>query len=65
MSEASVKRLFSESNLSLRRLVRYFDELNDADAGQPLEQRFGISVVLATWLWGYGVFAGLRRLRVD
>lgn len=45
----------------LKRLLRDFDELNDADAGLPLAQRFGTTVVLAMRPWGYGVFSSLRR----
>lgn len=45
----------------LERLVREFDELNDDDAGLPLDQRFGTSVCLAIREWEYGLFADLRK----
>jgi len=45
----------------LQRLVRELDELNDADAGLPIDQRHGTTVVLATRPWGFGVFADLRK----
>lgn len=45
----------------LKRLMREFNDLNDADAHLPLDQRFGLTVVLAMRPWGYGVFDGLRK----
>lgn len=45
----------------LERLVRDFSELNQADAGLELKQRFGTTVVLAMRPWGYGVFSGMRK----
>lgn len=45
----------------LAQLARDFDELNDEDAGLPLNQRFGTTVVMAVRDWRYGLFADLRR----
>lgn len=41
----------------LQKLVRELDELNNADAGLPIDERNGATVVLAMRPWGYGVFA--------
>ena len=57
--------LSSESNAELQkkmeRLAREFDELNNHDAGLPLEQRHGVTMVIAMGDWRYGMFADLRR----
>lgn len=57
--------LSKESNAAfqrkLERLVHEFDELNNDDAGLPLDQRFGTTVVMAIREWEYGLFADLRR----
>lgn len=57
--------LSSKSNAELQkkmqRLAREFDELNNADAGLPLEQRQGMTMVLAVSNWRFGLFDGLRR----
>jgi len=45
----------------MERLAREFDELNDEDASLPLEQRFGVTVVMAISDWRFGMFADLRR----
>lgn len=45
----------------LDRLAREFDELNDDDAGLPLEQREGVTMVMAMSDWRFGLFADLRR----
>lgn len=45
----------------LERLVREFNELNNDDAGLPLDKRFGTTAVLAVREWQYGLFAHLRR----
>ncbi len=57
--------LSKESNAEFQRkvkkLVREFDELNNDDAGLPLEHRHGHTVVLAMRSWKYGLFAPYRR----
>ncbi len=45
----------------MERLAREFAELNDDDAGLPLEQRHGVTMVVAMSDWRFGLFAGLRR----
>ncbi|MCB1791181.1 MAG: XRE family transcriptional regulator [Gammaproteobacteria bacterium] len=45
----------------MERLAREFDELNDDDAGLPLEQRHGVTMVVAMSDWRFGLFADLRR----
>lgn len=57
--------LSRQSNARLQdkmaRLAREFDELNDADAGLPLAQRHGVTMVIAMGDWRFGLFADLRR----
>jgi DNA-binding Xre family transcriptional regulator len=45
----------------MERLARAFDELNDDDTGLPLEQRNGLTVVLAMRRWNFGLFDPLRK----
>ncbi|MCB1775066.1 MAG: helix-turn-helix transcriptional regulator [Gammaproteobacteria bacterium] len=45
----------------MQRLAREFDELNDEDAGLPLDQRFGVTMVIAMSDWRFGLFSGLQR----
>jgi DNA-binding Xre family transcriptional regulator len=45
----------------MEHLARAFDELNDDDAGLPLEQRNGLTVVLAMRRWNFGLFDSLRK----
>lgn len=45
----------------MERLAREFAELNDEDAGLPLAQRHGVTMVVAMSDWRFGLFAGLRR----
>lgn len=45
----------------MERLAREFDELNDEDAGLPLEERHGVTMVIAMSDWRFGLFADLRR----
>jgi len=45
----------------LQKLLRELDELNDADAGLPFDERHGTSVVLALRPWGYGVFSDMLK----
>lgn len=57
--------LSRQSNLVLQRkmerLAREFDELNDEDAGLPLDQRYGVTMVMAMSDWRFGLFADLQR----
>ena len=57
--------LSRESNAELQkkmeRLAREFDELNDDDAGLSLDQRRGVTMVIAMSDWRFGLFADLRR----
>jgi DNA-binding Xre family transcriptional regulator len=57
--------LSHRSNAALQkkmaRLAREFDELNDEDAGLPLEERHGVTMVIAMSDWRFGLFADLRR----
>jgi len=45
----------------MERFTREFDELNNEDAGLPLEQRHGVTMVVAMSDWRFGLFANLRR----
>ncbi len=45
----------------IQRLAREFDELNDDDAGLPISERHGTTVVLAIRQWEYGLFRQYRR----
>jgi DNA-binding Xre family transcriptional regulator len=45
----------------MERLAREFDELNDQDAGLPLDQRHGVTMVIAMSDWRFGLFADLKR----
>jgi DNA-binding Xre family transcriptional regulator len=45
----------------LERLAREFDELSNADAGLPLDDRNGTTVVLAMRHWRYGLFSQFRK----
>lgn len=45
----------------MQRLVQEFNELNDDDAGLPLGERYGNTVVLAIRQWQYGMFSHLRK----
>ena len=45
----------------MERLAKEFDELNNDDSGLPLEERNGITVVLAMRRWAYGLFDDIRR----
>lgn len=45
----------------MERLAREFDELNDEDAGLPLDQRHGVTMVVAMSDWRFGLFADLRQ----
>mgnify|MGYP001817076571 CR=1 FL=1 len=45
----------------MERLVAEFNELHDEDAGSPLEERFGTSILVALRPWEFGHFRALRR----
>lgn len=45
----------------MEHLAKAFDELNDDDAGLPLSEREGTTVVLAMRPWAYGLFDSLRK----
>lgn len=70
-TKAGEKLLFRSGMLSrgsnaalmkkMERLVADFNELHDEDASQPLEQRFGTSVLVAVRAWEFGLFRELRR----
>ena len=45
----------------MERLVAEFNELHDEDAGLPLEERFGSSILIALRPWEFGHFRELRR----
>jgi hypothetical protein len=45
----------------MERLAREFDELNDDEAGLPIDRRQGVTLVLATRGWDYGLFKDLVR----
>jgi len=57
--------LSSQSNgefqRKLKKLARDFDDINNDDASLPLEQRNGVTVVMAVRNWRYGLFAPLLR----
>lgn len=46
----------AEFQRKLKRLAREFDLLNDDDAALDIEQRFGVTLVLAMRGWQYGLF---------
>ena len=49
-----------ELQRKLQRLAREFNDLNNDDAGLPLDDRQGVTMVLALRHWHYGVFAKFR-----
>jgi DNA-binding Xre family transcriptional regulator len=51
----------AELQKKMERLAREFDELNNDDAGLPLDQRRGVTMVIAMGDWRFGMFADLRR----
>ena len=50
-----------EFQRKLRRFAREFEELNKQDANLPLDERNGVTVVLAARHWNYGLFRPLQR----
>lgn len=51
----------AELQKKMERLARQFDELNNDDAGLSLDQRQGVTMVIAMSDWRFGLFADLRR----
>ena len=51
----------AEFQRKLKRLAWEFDLLNNDDASLPLEQRNGVTVVMAMRHWQYGLFRPLRK----
>jgi len=51
----------AELQKKMERLAREFDELNNADAGLPLEERQGVTMVIAMSDWRFAMFADLKR----
>ncbi len=45
----------------MEHLAKEFDALNSDDAGLPLEERNGVTVVLAMRRWAYGLFDEIRK----
>lgn len=45
----------------MERLAREFAELNDDDAGLPLEERHGVTMMVAMSDWRFGLFKGLQK----
>ncbi|ROS00356.1 Cro/C1-type helix-turn-helix DNA-binding protein [Sinobacterium caligoides] len=46
----------NEFQRKMKRLAKEFEELNQEDVGLPLEQRDGVTVLLAMRGWDYGLF---------
>lgn len=51
----------AEFQRKLERLAKEFNELNDQDAGLPVGQRKGITLVMAMRNWEYGLFQRMTR----
>jgi DNA-binding Xre family transcriptional regulator len=45
----------------MEKLVKEFNDLNDSDAGLPIKERYGTSVVMAIRQWEYGLFEHMRK----
>ena len=45
----------------MEKLVKEFNDLNDSDAGLPIDDRYGTTVIMAIRQWEYGLFEPLRR----
>ena len=45
----------------MEKLVNEFNDLNDSDAGLPIDDRFGTTVVIAIRQWEYGLFEPMRK----
>ncbi len=51
----------AEFQRKLLRLIREFDELNNEDASLGLDERHGVTVVMAMRSWKYGLFSPMVR----
>jgi DNA-binding Xre family transcriptional regulator len=51
----------AEFQRRLERIAKEFNELNDQDAGLPVTERKGITLVLAMRNWAYGLFQHMAR----
>ncbi len=47
----------------LHKLIKEFNELNDADAGLPVKERYGTTIVLAMRQWNAGLFSQFQKRR--
>lgn len=45
----------------MEKLVKEFNDLNDSDAGLPIDDRHGTTVVMAIRQWEYGLFEHIRK----
>ncbi len=45
----------------MERLAQEFEQLNEEDAGLPVSERHGTTLVIATRRWDYGLFQPLRK----
>ena len=45
----------------MEKLIMEFNDLNDSDAGLPLDERNGTTFVMAIRQWKYGLFEPMRR----
>lgn len=45
----------------MEKLVKEFNDLNDSDAGLPINDRQGTTVVMALRQWEYGLFEHMRK----
>lgn len=50
-----------EFQRKIKKLAREFDDINNADAALPLENKNGVTVVMAVRNWRYGLFEPLLR----
>ncbi|TRX58116.1 helix-turn-helix domain-containing protein [Thalassomonas sp. M1454] len=55
----------SEFQRKLKRIAQEFEVLNQEDSNLPLEQRFGVTVVLAMRSWRYGLSQHLLKKHPD
>ena len=45
----------------MEKLIKEFNDLNDSDAGLPIDARHGTTVVMAIRQWEYGLFEHIRK----
>jgi len=55
------KKSNAELQKKLDKLMIEMDQLNNEDAGLPVKEKVGTTLVMAIREWNYGVFAGLRK----